>query len=58
MFPKAIKLHHKSIDRYKQSQEHYKWDLIVLELNDLIALVDILEVLDMDQTEIWLFQAN
>ena len=58
VFPKAIKLHHKSINRFMESQDYYKWDLIVLELNDLISLVDNLESLDMDQTEIWLFQAE
>lgn len=58
IFPAAVKKHHNTIDNHINSQQQFHWDPVVTELNTLISLVDNLNSLGMNQTEIWLFKAN
>lgn len=58
IFPATVKKHHNTIDNHIHSQKQFHWDPVVTELNTLISLVDNLNSLGMNQTEVWLFKAE
>ncbi len=57
-FPKAIKKHHRKIERLKEKQPDFYWDKIVDELRILQDLKIIIEDLNHPKTDIWLAKAN
>ncbi|NQU67278.1 MAG: hypothetical protein HQ510_04985 [Candidatus Marinimicrobia bacterium] len=58
VFPKCIEFHHMKIERFSISDDEFRWDKVVREYEDLSYLVDILEKLDLPQTEVLLFKSE
>jgi len=57
-FPKAIRKHHKKIDRLKTHQKDFFWDKILNELKILIDLKSSIKDLGHKKSEIWLSKAE
>jgi len=57
-FPKAIKKHHRKIERMKDNREGYYWDRVLGELKVLNELKELVEDLEHPKSEIWLTSAD
>lgn len=58
VFPKAIRKHHKKIERHKTHQKEFYWDKILNELKILKDLKLSVEDLDHKKSQIWLSKGN
>jgi len=58
VFPKSIHYHHMKINRLTASGDEFAWDRIVKEYGALSTLVDLLESLELPQTEVLLFRSD